>query len=109
MTPLVLISLNQWKAPTALRVKLLKAELALGKCLDMNWSSGWEQVIGFDEGDNSSHHFQDKKVTTTSTRTSQIFIFDNIFNYFRKSTTDFAIWTKRKKDVRGVARYNSSV
>ena len=39
MTPLLLISLNKWKAPTALRVKLLRAELALGKCLDMNWSS----------------------------------------------------------------------
>ena len=78
MTPLVLVSLNQWQALTAPREKLLEAEFALSKCLDVNWSSWSEKVVWFDEGHNSNHHFQVKKVTTT-TRTSQVCTFDNFF------------------------------
>ena len=91
MTPLVLVSFNQREALTVPREKLLEPEFVLSKCLDVNWSSWSEQVVGLDEGDYSSHHFQVKKVSTT-TRTCQICTFDNpFFHNFRKYTTDFAI------------------
>ena len=82
-----------------LRVELLGAGLALSKYLDINWLSWSDQVVGFDDGDNSSHHFQVIRVTTTRQETSQICIFNNIFHHFRKSTTGFATWTKRKKGM----------
>ena len=79
MTPLVLVPLNQRQALTAPREKLLEPEFVLSKCLDVNWSSWSKQVVGLDEGDYSSLHFQVKKVRTTA-RTSQICTFDNLFS-----------------------------
>ena len=110
MTPLVLVSLNQWQALTAPREKLLEPEFVLSKCLHVNWSSWSEQVVGLDEGDYSSHHFQVKQVRTT-TRTSQICTFDNLFFIILGNIRQILRYSRRGKrmHVRGIAQHNLSV
>ena len=110
MTPLVLVSLNQWQSLTEPREKLQEAEFALSKCLDVNWSSWSEQVVGFDEGDNASHHFQFKKVRTT-TRTSHICTLTIFFFIILGNIRQILRYGRRGRRMhgRGIAQHNSSV